>query len=55
MVSTTLYLWDCYGQRYSYPNFKISLELWEFGSWPPEMQTIYNMPANIVKILVVLD
>ena len=55
MVSSTLYLWDCYNQRYSYTGFMISLEHWTPGYWPSEMQTIHDMPSNIVRVLVVLD
>ena len=55
MVSSTLYLWDCYNQRYTFPKFMINVEDWEPGYWPSEMISIKDFPANITKILVVLD
>jgi hypothetical protein len=55
MVSSTLYLWDCYNQRYTYSNFILCIEDWAPGYWPSEIQSINDLPANIVRILVVLN
>ena len=54
-VSTTLYLWDCYNQRYIIENFIISLEDWKPGYWPSELQLFgWDLPPDIVRVLVLV-
>ena len=53
VISCTLYVWDHYGQKYIFRNFKIDKSVWTEGTRPSEFQTIHDL--EIAKFILVVE